>query len=309
MADLQREWNDLDRATELMDEGLELALQFGHADALCEAYALLARLRLALADEDGAIEAIGLAEQILADNPVDLWIEGWLDESRVRIWLSRGELAAAEQWAVDRGLAADSDLNFHRDLHHINLARLLLAQGAESRAGPYLGEADRLLGRLLAATGQAGWTHETIMILVLQAVLAWIRGDSAAGTATLAKALALAEPGGYVRTFIDEGRPVRELLRLVAQSGTSTYVGKLLAAMSGADKPVVGAMSSLADPLSERELEVLRLLDSQLSSTKIAGQLFISPNTVRFHMKNIYDKLAVHSRADAVEVARSLNLL
>jgi LuxR family maltose regulon positive regulatory protein len=137
----------------------------------------------------------------------------------------------------------------------------------------------------------------------------------------LERALSLAEPGGYVRMFVDAGEPVGELLRQAAARGIAVeYANRLLAALQGETKderrkmdadssPVTRPSSSLVEPLSEREIEVLRLLTTSLSSTEIAEELVISVNTVRSHIKSIYGKLDVHSRYKALARAKELNLL
>jgi len=130
----------------------------------------------------------------------------------------------------------------------------------------------------------------------------------------LDRALSLAEPQGYVRMFIDEGSPMGKLLRQAVARGIALdYVSKLLAALESETKnkrrATTSATPSLIEPLSERELEVLRLLITHLSSTELAEELFISRNTVRSHIKNIYGKLNVHSRKDAIQRAQELGLL
>jgi LuxR family maltose regulon positive regulatory protein len=125
----------------------------------------------------------------------------------------------------------------------------------------------------------------------------------------LGRALTLAEPEGYVRTFVDEGAPIAQLLRQTAARGTTPdYVSKLLAALES-EMREERRIDELVEPLSGRELEVLRLLTTHLSSTEIAQELFISVNTVRSHIKSIYGKLNVHSRKDAIQRARELGLL
>jgi LuxR family maltose regulon positive regulatory protein len=145
--------------------------------------------------------------------------------------------------------------------------------------------------------------------LVLQAL-----GEGDQALVALERALSLAEPEGYVRAFIGESAPMGELLRRAAARGIRLdYVGKLLAALESetADEQQASRLAplSLVEPLSGRELEVLRLLTTHLSSTQIAQELVISVSTVRSHVKNIYGKLNVHTRADAVRRAKELGLL
>jgi LuxR family maltose regulon positive regulatory protein len=238
-----------------------------------------------------------------------------MDECRLQLWLSEGNLAAAVRWAQTSGLRVDSELSYHHDLHHINLARVLVAQGVQQPSGTYLDEALGLLARLLAAAEKAGWIHEEIKILTLQAIALTAGGDSEEALTALARALTLAEPGGYVRTFIDEGESMGRMLRQAVARGIAvSYAGKLLAALEEEtdDRPrgiKPTSSPALVEPLSKRELEVLRLLTTHLPSTEIAKELVISTNTVRSHIKRVYSKLNVHNRRDAIRRAEELELL
>jgi LuxR family maltose regulon positive regulatory protein len=317
LGDLSREWNDLATADRHLAKGVELCTQWGQADVLSDAYVALARLRLAQGDPGSALETMQKAAQLAQRTKVDPWIACWLDDCRLRVWLSAGNLAAAVRWAEESGLRVDGELSFLHDLEHINLARVLVAQGTQRPSGGYLDEALGLLARLLKAAQSTGWINEEIKTLILQALALKARGDTERAIAALARAVALAEPGGYVRTFVDEGAPMHELLRQAATQGiASNYTGRLLAAMRAEEhrsqatrRPEGKPSPLLIQPLSERELEVLRLLTTTLSGPEIAEQLVISVNTVRSHIKNIYSKLDVHRRMEAVERARELGLL
>ena len=153
-----------------------------------------------------------------------------------------------------------------------------------------------------------------IEILILQAMALQAQGEEDQALTVLERALALAEPQGYARIFIDEGAPMGKLLRQAIARGIAVdYAGKLLAAleieMKDERRATASAPSSLVETLSERELEVLRLLTTHLSSTEIAEELFIAASTVRSHIKSIYGKLDVHTRREAVARAQDLGLL
>jgi LuxR family maltose regulon positive regulatory protein len=220
---------------------------------------------------------------------------------------------------------------YAREADYADLARVLVASGRASEALP-------LIERLVKAAGSMGRQGDAIRYLALQSVALREEGDRISALASLEKALTLAEPEGYVRIFLDEGEAMAGLLREAGLRGIAPdYVTRLLAAfgMSMKDEePALSAPSeaegsplkgqglsderlpstvrlpySLIDPLSERELEVLRLMAAGLKHREIAEELVISLNTVRHHARNIYGKLDVHSRAKAVAKARELDLL
>jgi LuxR family transcriptional regulator, maltose regulon positive regulatory protein len=192
-------------------------------------------------------------------------------------------------------------------------ARVLAEHGAR-RSAPPLHDAARLLQRLLTAAEAGERTGTVIEILVLQARTAHAHGDVPGASAALERALTLAEPEGYVRVFAGEGPPMASLLRRVAKQRTAwAYARRLLAACGPAggtpEGPAASARQRLVEPLSERELDVLRLLGSDLDGPDIARELTVSLNTLRTHTKNIYAKLGVNSRRAAVRQAAELNLL
>ena len=200
------------------------------------------------------------------------------------------------------------DLSYLREFEHITLARVLLARYAAERAEGSLQEATRLLERLLRAAEEGQRTGSVIEILVLQALAHQARGDIPAALAPLQRAMSLAEPEGYVRIFADEGAPMAALLRAAAKQGTTrNYVRRLLAAVTKTEDSTP-ASQGLIEPLSERELDVLRLLRTDLDGPDIARELVVSLNTVRTHTKNIYAKLGVNNRRAAVRRARELDL-
>ena len=185
---------------------------------------------------------------------------------------------------------------------------MLLARYAAERAERSIHEATRLLERLLGAAEEGARTGSVIEILVLQALARQARGDIPGALASLQRALTLAEPEGYVRIFMDEGPPMASLLRTAAKQGiTPSYARRLLAAVSTTEDgtPV---SQGLIEPLSERELDVLRLLGTDLGGPEIARELIVSLSTVRTHTRNIYAKLGVNNRRAAVRRAAELDL-
>jgi LuxR family maltose regulon positive regulatory protein len=187
---------------------------------------------------------------------------------------------------------------------------VLIAQGRHHTDGRPLHDALGLLERLLQAAQASRRMGSAIEILVLQALALHAQDQTARAMIPLERALALAEPERYVRLFADEGELMAELLHHAASRGLMPdYARRLLAGFGDVSASPPPEARALAEPLSEREIEVLRLLAARLSSQEMADELCISVNTVRTHIRNIYDKLSVHNRAQAAERARALGLL
>ena len=228
---------------------------------------------------------------------------------RARVWIRQGRFGEALRWVREQDLSVDDDLS---------------VTCASSSTSPWPGcswrgvrasgrsasvhEATGLLRRLLLAAEEGGRTGRVIEIVMLQALAHHAQRDMPAALASLGRAVTLAEPEGYVRIFADEGPPIVPLLRAVAKQGTrQNYARRLLAAMGTTEAG--SGPTTLIDPLSERELDVLRLLGTELDGPAIARELMVSLNTMRTHTKNIYAKLAVTSRRAAVRRAAELDLL
>jgi LuxR family maltose regulon positive regulatory protein len=228
---------------------------------------------------------------------------------RAWMWIGQGRLAEAWAWAQERELSAGDEAEYLREFEHRVLARLLLAQGEHDGADELVREAVALSERLLAAADDGGRTGSAIEILVVQALARHALGDAGGAVASLNRAVTLAEPEGYVRVFIDEGRPMTAVLRLaLRQQQAPSYLRHLLAAQAPGDaRPA--PPQALIEPLSERELEVLRLLQSDLAGPDIAREISVSLNTLRTHTKNIYAKLGVTSRREAVRRGGELELI
>ena len=306
MSEVYRERDDLAAATQQLLRSQELGEHIGLPQHPYRWRVAMARLREAEGDLGGALDLLNEAERLYTGDffpnvrPVPAL--------RARVWIAQRELGEALSWARERGLSVDDDLSYLREFEHITLARVLLARYQDERAEASIHEAGRLLERLLRAAEEGGRTGRVLEILVLQALAHQARGDIPAALAALQRALALAEPEGYVRVFIDEGPPMASLLRAAAKQGIARdYVRRLLAAGT-ATEDTSPIKQALIDPLSERELDVLRLLGTELDGPAIARELMVSLNTVRTHTKNIYTKLAVTSRRAAVRRAAELGL-
>jgi LuxR family transcriptional regulator, maltose regulon positive regulatory protein len=239
--------------------------------------------------------------------------------TRARLLIVRGKLTEARDWASREGLSADDDLSYVREYEHVTLARLLLAQHMADRSEAPLRVAAELLERLLVAADAGGRNGSAIEILALLARAHHASRDITAALAALERALTIAEPEGYVAVFTSEGQPITALLaELTRRRPDWAYARRLLDAT---DRPVepapdarrtgkpIAARQALVEPLSDRELEVLRLLATDLDGPDIARQLNVSLNTLRTHTKHIYTKLGATSRRAAVSRAAQLNLL
>ena len=306
MSEVHRERDDLPAATQHLLRSQELGEHTGLPQNRYRWRVAMARIRQAEGDLGGALDLLNEAERLYVGDffpnvrPVPAL--------KARVWIAQGRLGEALGWAREQGLSVDDDLSYLREFEHITLARVLLARYQDERAEASIHEATRLLERLLRAAEEGERTGRVLEILVLQALARQARGDIPAALAALQRALTLAEPEGYVRIFVDEGPPMASLLRAAAKQGIArNYVRRLLAAVSETehDSPIKQA---LIDPLSERELDVLRLLGTELDGPDIARELMVSLNTVRTHTKNIYAKLAVTNRRAAVRRAAELGL-
>jgi LuxR family maltose regulon positive regulatory protein len=302
MSEVHRERGDLQAATQQLLRSQELGEYNGLPQNPYRWRVAMARIRQAEGDLGGALDLLNEAERRYVGDffpnvrPVPAL--------KARVWIAQGRLGEALGWAHEQGLSADDDLSYLREFEHITLARMLLARSL----GEPVHQVTRLLERLLLAAEAGGRTGHVIEILVLQALALQAPGHIPAALTCLERALTLAEPEGYVRVFVDEGPPIGSLLRAAEKQGTTrTYVRRLLAAVSQTrqDSPV---RQALIDPLSERELDVLRLLGTELDGPAIARELMVSLNTVRTHTKNIYAKLAVTNRRAAVRRAAELDL-
>jgi LuxR family maltose regulon positive regulatory protein len=228
---------------------------------------------------------------------------------RARLRIRRGELAPAEAWARERQLSSGVEPTYLLEYEHLTLVRLLLARHGAERDASAVADALMLLERLFRAAERGGRGASVIEVLVLQALGHGADRNAPAALAALHRAVLLAQPEGYVRVFADEGAPMAALLKALSRHpGAPAHVRRLLAASAATGTPS-SIPSELVDPLSERELDVLRLLGGDLDGPEIARVLSVSLNTLRTHTKNIYAKLGVSSRRTAVRQARELKLI
>jgi LuxR family maltose regulon positive regulatory protein len=288
LARLSYEWNDLESARSHAEQSLQLASQLETVDTPAACQVVLAQLTLAMGDVDGAAALVSQAEQFMRQNAfVSRMPE--VVATQVLILLRQGRLAAAARLAEHHKLP-------------LSRARVKLAQDDPAAA----------LAILRHCHDQAearGWHDQRLKALVLQALGQHMQGEAARALRSLLDALGIAEAGGFVRTFVDEGPPMRALLQQAAQDAHAAAAVRRVQAAFGQAEGRQPAAQPLLEPLSEREREVLRLLATELSGPEIARELLVSLNTMRTHTKNIYAKLGVNTRRAAVRVARDLALV
>jgi LuxR family maltose regulon positive regulatory protein len=292
------EWNDLDSAQHHGERSVQLARQFDEIIdryVMCEVF--LARLKLALGDAAGAAATLAETSQSARRHNFVHRIPE-VAAAQVVTFLRQGNLAAAAHLAQTYELP-------------ISQARVHLAQGDPSAALA-------LLSPLRQQMEVKGWADERLKVMVLQTVALHAHGEKEKAVQLLGDALALAEPGGFIRIFVDEGMPMAQLLsEAVARGIMPDYTGKLLAAFEVEERksedksylrPAPPAQP-LIEPLSQRELKVLQLMAQGLSNREISERLFLALSTVKGHNRNIFDKLQVQRRTEAVARARELGLL
>jgi LuxR family maltose regulon positive regulatory protein len=316
------ERNDLDGAMRCVTKGLELSKQARNIDTIKDGYYNLALLHQALGNPDRALEALQEVENAAQRGGHSYWMARAC-AIRSQWSLQRGNIAAASTSAQEsrsharESHARDDGADFVHEFGEIAAARVLVAQALSPGAtrSDKASQALRSLAGLLQAAEAATRMGSVIKILTLQALAFQAQRDMDQAMSALERALSLAEPEGYVRTFVDEGKPVARLLYEARTRGiASDYIRRLLAAFPVAEAEQTApskthpAQPGLVEPLSERELEVLELIAEGLTNLEIASRLFLALNTVKAHSRNIYGKLGVHSRTQAVARARALGI-
>ncbi len=307
MSEILREWDDLDAARERLLRSREMGPHMRFPQNRYRWRVAMACVLEAEGDLEGALTLLDEAERLyMPDFTPNVRPIAAL---RARVWLPQGRLGDALDWAREQDLSAEDDLSYLNEFEHITLARLLLARHRYDQAVTALPEANGLLERLLQASEEGQRMGSLIEILTLQALVHQAQGDSPRALAPLERALTLAEPEGYVRMFVDEGQPMALLLQEATKHRIApSYVRRLLTAFGKAeDRPPVN--QQLLEPLSERELEVLLLLATDLNGPEIARELTVSLPTIRTHTRNIFSKLGVNNRRAAVRRAEELALL
>ncbi|MFN8443170.1 MAG: LuxR C-terminal-related transcriptional regulator [Caldilineaceae bacterium] len=325
MAELLYEWNDLDAAERHLDQAMKQleGRLVVDAEDVTLGYLTVARLQHARREHTAAALTLTTYSNLARRRGFVAHLVARAAAVQAQFALARGDLAAAVAWADASSLHITNDLNFPREAESLILARVWIAQANSESEQSLYQQAFDLLERLLADAKTKGRTGSVLAILIVRALAQWTQETHQEALATLANALALAAPEGYIRRFVDEGMPMLTMLHAISTGGMMPgYLNQLLAAfpptlkaeggtrqVSSIKQPPAGHGPALVEPLSLRELEVLRLIAVGKSNAEIAQTLVIALSTVKSHTNTIFGKLQVTSRTQALARAQALQLL
>jgi LuxR family maltose regulon positive regulatory protein len=301
------EWNRLESAEEHAQQCIEHSLRWGGNAYQAIGFVILAKLAHIQPDPKKALEMIRAAEHSVRKYPLSPWRSTWFESTLARLWVAQGNLEKAAELIRTNGITTDrisnpGEISTQQEPVVLAQMHLLLAQG----------DHDALLAlssRLLEVSETTKRVGRVIEVLILRALAFQGKKDIERSLADLERALALAQPEGYVRVFLDEGEP---MVRLLYQAKTHRMGGGYaaeLVAQARRPEPEMPATQLLIEPLTLRELEVLRLIAAGFANQEIAAKLVISIPTVKRHISNIYTKLGAKNRTQAVSLARELSLL
>jgi LuxR family maltose regulon positive regulatory protein len=298
------EWGDLETAEKYAQLAIDLCKQWGHIIQLAGSYIMQSRVFLAQGKIEDAQHALNNADNLSRTHSLVPRADSWLKAFRVRLWLAQKNVEAVAGWAKKYSqLDLEEDFSYLREAEYLALARVQLAQKAFDAALT-------ITKKLAKAAKGAGRIGSLVEIFALQALVYQAMGDTAKGLSSLERALEMGRPEKYLRVFLDEGPPMVELLKYAGSKGIeSHYVSIILAGIRAEYNLTRVDDQPLIDPLSARELELLQLLADGLSNREIADRLIIAVGTVKAHTVNIYRKLNVNNRLQAVARARDLGLL
>jgi LuxR family maltose regulon positive regulatory protein len=317
MGNLEYEWNNLEVATSLLQEGIALCERSGNERAILQAQITLAFIKQAQGDIGGASAIMQQVVQIAERQNLSEYTNAHVEASRAWLSLLQGDERAILRWLQRCGLSLGQEVSHVREREYLTLVRVLISQHK-------LDEAKQWLAKLVELAEAQGRTGSMIELLMLQALALHASGQLNQAIEQLARALSLAEGEGYIRLFVNEGMSLARLLaqmrtrRGTDQHGAIGYREKLVALLGsphGEDVPHTAEIAPgfrterLGEPLSERELEVLRLIAAGCSNQEIADRLVLALSTVKWYINAIYSKLQVESRTKAIARARQLHLV
>ena len=311
LSTLHHAWGDLESAAKQVTQGRELGTQQILSNSASRLCISMACIKESAGDLQEALNQLQAAERFYKRDAIpDLRP---IAAHKARIWAKQGRLTDALGWVHTSGLSADDALSYRKEFEQITLARVLIADYRSEQTEDSIHDAIKLLGGLLDAAKANGRMGSVIEISVLQALIHQAQGDKPAALVSLAQALTLAEIEGTIQLFIDEGEPMRALLSESLTHGANpSFVTQLLTAMNSqvdSDATSSDPNQLLIEPLSKREIEVLGLLATGHTNQAVADELVIAVSTVKKHVNNIFGKLGVGRRTQAISRARDLGLL
>jgi LuxR family maltose regulon positive regulatory protein len=296
------EWNQLDDAAQNIHLCIDLCRQWGDLSLQAVACAMLARLDQVRGNREEAQEAMRRAEQLADEHLLPPRRSVLVKSDLARLWLTQGNLERLSQLIKKDGLRVEDEIPYQRAPEYVILLRALLAR-SDYEAALALAE------RLLKQAETAGRMGLAIEVLILKALSYQGKKDSERALKALQRALSLARPEGYVRSFLDEGEPMTRLLCQAQSRKVGTgYEAELLSTIGTTSGMTQPSMQLLVEPLTTRELEVLKLIEAGASNQEISEKLVISIPTVKRHISNIYAKLGVTSRTQAIAIGKELRL-
>jgi len=322
LSKLHLEGGNLDAAAHHLQKGIELGDKAQYPVSRYRLRIDRARLKTAQGDLEEALALLDEAQRLHIRSPLPDFHP--ISAMKARIWVSQGKLTKALEWVREETVSIDDAPSYLREFEHMTLARVLIARFISDRETGSIKNSVTLLERLLHAAEEGGRMGSVIEILAFLALAYQAKGDITSALDSLERALTLAEPEGYIRIFVDEGEAMRLLIldvRSVIEKSAHNdaqplfgYVDKLLSSFPqpvaiNPQSTIQNQKSEIIAPLSDHELEVLKLLRTELSGPEIARNRMVSLNTIRTHTQHIYAKLGVNNRRAAVRRAEELGLL
>jgi LuxR family maltose regulon positive regulatory protein len=310
LALLHHEMGNDESAAQYFQQSMELGKQSTLVEFPYRMSLAQARLKESEGDLDATLEFLNEAKRLYISTPIPNTRP--VEALKARIYLKQGQLSKAQDWVRECGIKVNDEISYLREFEHITLARVLIAEYQSTTSEDKINDALGLLSHLLQTAESAKRMGSMFEIQTAQALAFHAHGEPSQALASIKRALTLAEPEDYFRFFVNEGKPMAELLTTLSYTREdgklNIYIHKLLNAFDKT-KPEPVIAQPLIDPLSERELEVLRLVADGLSNDEISQKLFLALSTVKGHNLRIFGKLQAKSRTEAVARARELGLL